>query len=180
MNKHCIYIFSSHRWAYGEHRDGLHALLHPWVKGVDFVDLSVPENHPLHVYGNRALARQLVNRIRPADVVLAMAGMYANHSDWMRREIDWAFGFEKYIIPVLPHQQQRAARAATDFGSCEPVCWRSDSIKTAILRAIGPQRAWAFLTEIELRQQLARRIVGSRPMFRLATAPLAPPQIRRV
>jgi len=104
---HCIRIFSSHRWAYGEHRDGLHALLAPWRKGTDFVDLSVPEAHPLHASATSQVARELVNRIRASHIVLVFAGMYANHSDWMKREIDWAFAREKHIIPVIPHQQQK-------------------------------------------------------------------------
>jgi MTH538 TIR-like domain (DUF1863) len=135
-----IAIFLSHRWGYGEHRDGLHQLLRPWVKDVDFFDLSVPQAHPIHVYGNQPLARELVSRIKQADVFLAIAGMYANHSDWMKREIDWAFALDRYIIPVIPHQQQRTASTATDFGSCEPVHWRSESLRNAILSGIRQQR----------------------------------------
>jgi len=81
--------------------------------------------------------------------------MYANHSVWMKREIDWAFARERYIIPVIPHQQQRMASVATDFGSCEPVHWRSESLRKAILRGVDASRSTAPTSQTPGRPQRA-------------------------
>ncbi|PZO48522.1 MAG: hypothetical protein DCF16_16205 [Alphaproteobacteria bacterium] len=164
-----IIIFSSHSWAYGDHRDGLHDLLSPWRKNADFIDHSVPAKHPLQGYQNKALARELVRRISQADIFFALAGMYANQSDWMKREIDWAFAHDKYIIPLIPHHQQRVSRVATDFGSCAPVHWRSNSVKAAIFEALGPARAENFAAAIRRRNLIAA----------VAHAALNPPPRRR-
>jgi hypothetical protein len=126
-----IKIFSSHRWAYDNHRQGLHDLLRPWVKNVDFLDLSIPKAHPLNVEDDIELATEIRDRIRDCDVFLVFAGMYVNASEWVKFEIHSAFNDSCPILAVVPNGQERLARTATKFATAQ-THWRSDSVRGAI------------------------------------------------
>ena len=49
--------------------------------------------------------------MNPTQVVIVLAGMYVNHSDWIQFEIDEAKRLNKPIIGVRPWDQQRVPRA---------------------------------------------------------------------
>lgn len=135
-----IKIFSSHRWAYNNHREGLHGLLSPtWIKNVDFVDHSIPKAHPVKVEDDLELAREIRNRIRQSDVLLVFTGMYVNFSDWVKFEIHSAFNDDCPIIAVIPNGQLRSAGTATKFADRE-VHWRGDSIRNAIWELLPDAR----------------------------------------
>lgn len=139
-----IRIFSSHRWAYGERRTGLHALLKPWVRGVDFQDYSISSAHPVNSETDPELAGVLRDRIREMDALLIMAGMYANNSPWMQFEIDMAFAFGVPIIPIVANGQERVPRLPTRLASVDPVRWRGGSIRDVLLRCVSPERRQAI------------------------------------
>ena len=133
-------LFPSHAWAHGHRRQDLHEILRPWKRGTDFEDYSVSCAHPIHTKSDRALAKYLSNIIRHMDALLVMAGMYANNSDWMGFEIHAAVIADVPIIPILDNGQQRIPTTATQFASCEPVRWRSQSIHDAIRSCLSPAR----------------------------------------
>lgn len=140
-----IYIFSTHAWTHLHRRDGFHSLLAPtWVKGVDYLDLSVTSRHPLDADDDAALAGQLRDRIAGIDALIIMAGMYLVDRFWMEFEIITAHAFGVPIIPVVWHGQERIPAMARKFAWCEPVRWRGDSIREKILLYLPDDRRRAF------------------------------------
>ena len=63
-------------------------------------NLSVPEHNPLDT--NELLQRNLRDQMRPADVMLVLAGMYTARSEWMDWEMNFARRIGKSIIGVKP------------------------------------------------------------------------------
>lgn len=139
-----VRIFSSHRWAYTNHREGLHNLLAPWIKGVDFVDHSIPKAHPVKVEDDLELARAIQNRIQASDVLVVFAGMYVNFSEWVKLETLCAFFDHCPIIAVVPNGQERVATTATKFAD-RTVRWRGESIRTAIWELLPEKRRLEIL-----------------------------------
>lgn len=157
-----LLVFSSHSWAHGHHREGLHELLAPdWIKGVDYHDLSVPEEHPLH-YGDDhdRLVMLLSERIANCDVVLAMAGVYASHSYWINVEVRLANIHKKPILAIAPNGQQRLSRVATGLSKYEPIRWRGNSVRTAILVSLDPKVRQNFLAARKWRQRIRTETVS--------------------
>ena len=63
-------------------------------------DLSVPEHDPLDT--DDKLQKNLRDQIRPADVMLVLAGMYTARSVWMDWEMAFARRIGKSIIGIRP------------------------------------------------------------------------------
>lgn len=157
-SEYALLLFASHSWAHGHHRDGLHSLLSPtWRKGIEFHDLSASEEHPLH-YGDDhdRLVRMLARRIQKCDAVLLLAGMYSSHSYWIEVEADLARRFNKPILAIAPLGQQRLSAVATNSSPYEPIGWRGESVRNAILSVIDPHVRQCFLQAKELRAAAAR------------------------
>ena len=127
-----VNFFASHSWTHSRRRDGLHAVLQPWMRGIDFEDFSISRGHPLNTDADPELARELRNIIVHMDALLIMAGMYANNSPWMQFEINMAFAFNVPIIPILVLGQQRVPRLPTRLATCQPVRWRGDSTRSLV------------------------------------------------
>lgn len=156
-----IFIFSSHAWAYLHRRDGLTNLLTTsWIKGVDFFDLSVTSRHPIESEDDPELALELRNRVRMSDALLVTAGMFVINRPWVKFEIDMALAFDRPIIPVIFNGQERVPKVARQFAWCEPVKWRGDSIREAILQFLPPHRRQAF--EAKLAQRAAAKAEAHR------------------
>lgn len=162
-----IFIFSSHAWKYLNRRDGLTDLISShWIKGEDYFDLSVTPRHPIDAEGDPELAYELRERVRVCDALLVTAGMFVNDKPWIRFEIHMAFALDRPIIPVVFNGQERVPQAARQFASCEPVKWRGDSIRDAILRFLPPHRRQAF--EAKLARREAARAEARREAVRRA------------
>lgn len=75
-------IFICHDWEYSQDYYRVKAFLDqaPWFH---WEDHSVPEHDPLA--NDEKLEYELRNQMRPADVMLVLAGMYTARSRWM----DW-------------------------------------------------------------------------------------------
>jgi hypothetical protein len=71
----------------------------------EFLNYSVPQHDPIDSIDT--LAKKLFAQMRPAQVVLILAGMYAHHSDWIQYEINEAKRLKKPIIGVKPWGQER-------------------------------------------------------------------------
>jgi hypothetical protein len=168
-------LFSSHCWKYGHHRVGIHELLSPeWTKDVDYIDLSVPESHPLHCRGDDwYLCNLLSDRISISDVVLVMAGTYASYSYWMKVEVALACLHNRPILPIAPNGQQRLSRTATALSEFEAVRWRGRSMRMAILNVIDPVVRKRFLDARLLRTLTALSAQGQ-PLRRLPVWPSMP------
>lgn len=150
-----VHFFASHSWTHNHRREGLHAILQPWVRGLDFQDYSISRAHPLNTDTDPELARELRDIIRHMDALLIMAGMYANNSPWMQFEIHVAFAFGVPIIPILANGQVRVPRLPTRLATIPPIRWRGDSIRDALLCCVSLER---------------RQVIEARVAFRVAVA----------
>ena len=127
-------LFISHSWNYGKHYDNLIALLkrRGYFK---FKDYSVPRDDPIHNAGTAAQLRAAIKgQMQPCNVVLIMAGVYANHSKWIKEEISLAkrgFSRPKPIIAIRPRGNKRMS-AVVGGAANKTVRWNTESIVKAI------------------------------------------------
>jgi len=120
-------VFISHSWDYGD----------DYWRVVQFLDeapnfrwqnLSVPEHDPIDAAD---LEYSLRNEMRPADVFLIIAGMYAAHREWIDFELDFAGRIGRPIIGVVTWGGQRVP-VAIQNAAANLVGWNGGSIVQAI------------------------------------------------
>ena len=100
-------LFISHAWKYGEEYSRLVSLLKgaPYFK---YRNYSAPEDKPLQnldssdVTTQAQIAAAIKRKISPVNIVVVIAGMYANNRRWMEYEINKALEMGKPIIAVKP------------------------------------------------------------------------------
>lgn len=128
------YIFISHSWTYENHHDRLLSLLR---KRNDFRvhDFSVPKGDPVHTNGTDLdLENAIRRRMQPCSVVLVLAGLYANYSKWIHKEIRLAqkgFSNPKPIVAIELWGSERTSTVVKDAAD-RIVKWNTDSIVDAI------------------------------------------------
>ena len=122
-------VFISHAWHRSEH----YQTVVDWLEAapnLDWDNLSVPEHDPV---SNEQLEYELRNQMRPADVFIILAGMYAAHSEVIDFELRFASRIGKPIIGLRPWGNEIVPvviqRAATEI-----VGWNSGSLVSAIRR----------------------------------------------
>ena len=123
-------LFISHAWKYGDEYDRLIGLLNGAPRFC-YRNYSVPEHDPLGTRTGHQLWEALTRQIRPVNCVLILAGMYVNHRDWMKAEIEIAQGFDKPIIGISPWGQQRTPEEVRT-AALQMVRWSTSSIVQAI------------------------------------------------
>ena len=123
-------VFISHAWNY--HEDYFRvvrflndALYFTWR------NYSVPEHDPVDGNSTRMLKEALKRQMRPANIVLILAGMYATHSGWIDFEIEFSLQINKPMIGIRPWGQQRVPKIVSDNVDVM-VGWQTDSIISAI------------------------------------------------
>lgn len=123
-------VFVSHSWDNSEDLKNLKSLLEEkkYFK-VEFKEVTKDE--PINSNNSTYIKRVLSDKIKNADIVIGLAGLYASHSDWMEWELDKALEHETPIIGVIPWGQQRVSTMVTSR-SIEDVRWNTDSIVNAI------------------------------------------------
>jgi hypothetical protein len=96
---------------------------------VEFTEASkyVPINSENATYVKSRLKSKIIN----SDIVLALAGVYASHSDWMIWELDTAVSNSIPIVGVIPRGQERISQEVYNR-SKEDVRWNTESIVEAI------------------------------------------------
>jgi len=123
-------IFVSHSWAYSEDLLSLQKLLNSrGYFNVEFTEATkdVPINSQNAVY----IKSKLKSKILSSDVVLALAGVYATHSEWMTWELDTALGLNIPIVGVIPWGQERISSVVYSRSKTD-VKWNTESIVEAI------------------------------------------------
>ncbi len=106
MSTHQIQVFISHAWAYSNNYETLRSWIfdQPASSGQASFDLrnySVPKDDPIHNAANDEQLRSAIyEQIRLSHIVLIPAGMYANHSKWIKKEIEAAKYYGKPILGV--------------------------------------------------------------------------------
>ena len=142
-------VFISHSWSYSDHYGRLAEwiFVEPWYQNglrVSFFDTSVPRDSPIHYApNNAALAAAISRRIAGSHIVVIPTGMYAHHSNWIRKEIDAAGALGRRILAVDPWGQQRAASVVARAAD-ELVGWNKNSVVQAVWRlgSLPRKRIW--------------------------------------
>lgn len=123
-------IFISHSWAHSSDLQDLQKLLNSrGYFNVEFTEASkdVPINSTNAIY----IKARLKAKILSSDIVLALAGIYASHSDWMPWELDTAKNLGLSVIGVIPRGQERISREVYSRSVLD-VKWYTESIVEAI------------------------------------------------
>ena len=129
-------LFISHSWAYSDAYEKLIGLLDS--KGGDFPykNYSVPKNDPIHNAPSQAELRAAIERqIKPASVVVILAGVYSTYSKWINVEIEIAKQLGKPIVAIEPWGSEKTS-AVVKNAATRIVKWQTDSIVDAI-RAVA-------------------------------------------
>lgn len=123
-------LFISHAWTYNDEYYRLIGLMNA-ASNFKYRNYSVPEHDPLGTRTGQQLWQALERQIRPVNCVLVLAGMYANHRDWMKAEIEIAQNFSKPIVGIKPRGQQRTPVEVQNDAKTM-VGWTTASIVQAI------------------------------------------------
>lgn len=123
-------LFISHSWSYSERYNSMVNLLNnrlffPWT------NYSVPQ---FNAFGNMAklkMEEELREQIRPVNCVVIIAGMWTNHSNWIKFEMDFAKSINKPILGVRPRGALVMPSTITAKAD-KIVNWNSDSIVDSI------------------------------------------------
>ena len=114
------HIFISHAWKYN---DDYYTII-DWLNHSSIVyhNYSVPEHDPLDAGNTSKLKSALTEQMKHANIVIIIAGLYTNHSDWIKYEIDESKRMNKKIIAIkprgnvnLPFQVQDAANKIVNW-----------------------------------------------------------------
>lgn len=123
-------VFICHDWEYSEDYYRICDFLND-ARNFGWRDLSVPEHDPLDT--DDMLQKNLRDQIRPADVMLVMAGMYSARSGWMDWEMEFARRIGKPIIGIRPWGNVQLP-VVVQHNADEIVGWNSATIVDAIRR----------------------------------------------
>lgn len=134
-----IGIFISHSWKYSNHYDTLAEWIfeEKWASDglpVEFVDLSVPKDDPIHYAPNDAtLQAAIYRKIALSSVVVIPTGMYASYSKWIGKEIAGSQAYGKPILAVNPWGQEK--KSSVVQAAAKEVCgWNKNSVAQGIWR----------------------------------------------
>lgn len=129
-------LFISHSWTYSNQYEKLVRLLRE-KPGFGFKNYSVPKDDPVHTNGtDKQLREAIKQKMRPCNVVLILAGVYASYSKWINKEIDIAKkDYKKSIIAVEPWGSEKTSLLVKGSAD-EIVGWKTESIVNAI-RKLG-------------------------------------------
>lgn len=122
-------VFISHAWKYN---DDYYTII-KWLDASPIVyhNYSVPEHDPLDAGNTRKLKDLLTEQIRHANIVIIIAGMYANYSTWIQYEIDEAVRMNKKIIAIKPRGNVYLPLAVQNAAN-KIVNWNRNSLMEAI------------------------------------------------
>jgi hypothetical protein len=128
-------VFICHDWEYSDEYYRICEMLDGAPK-FSWRNRSVPEHDPLDT--NDELQKNLRDQIRPADVMLVLAGMYSARSGWMDWEMAFARRIGQSIVGIKPWGNTRIP-SVVQRNASEIVGWNTDSIVGAI-RNYSPRR----------------------------------------
>ena len=123
-------IFISHSWSYTGDLEALQRLLN--TRGYFNVTfLEATKKTPIDSENAAYVKTVLKARILQSDIVLALAGVYATHSDWMIWELETAKANNIPIVGVIPRGQERISTEVYSR-SIVDVKWNTESIVDAV------------------------------------------------
>ncbi|MFA5454956.1 MAG: TIR domain-containing protein [Sulfurimonas sp.] len=123
-------IFISHSWDNDKHHKDLKKLLND--KGYFNVEFEeATKDEPINSINALYIKQALKKRIENSNIILALAGVYASHSEWMQWELDKALELGVPIVGVAPWGQERVSQVVS-IRAKEVVRWNTDPIVNAI------------------------------------------------
>lgn len=123
-------VFISHSWAHSDDLEALQELLEE--RGYFHVEfLEATKNTPINSENASYVKVVLKQKILNADIVLALAGIYATHSDWMIWEMETAQKNSIPIVGIIPKNQQRISQEVYQR-SIVDIEWDVEKIVAAI------------------------------------------------
>jgi hypothetical protein len=127
-------LFISHAWDYSDRYQRAVKFLND-APNFSWSNFSVPKDDAFEGMNAVQLTEQMKNQIRPSQCVVIVSGMYLNHSDWIKFEMDFAKEIGKPILGIQPWGSQRTPQSIIDCAD-EIVGWNSTSIVAAIRRLV--------------------------------------------
>lgn len=130
-------IFISHSWKYSNDYDRIKQFLID--NDVDFRDYSVPYTDPIPTFGTKAqrdkqLWDQLDTQIKLCSCVLIPTGVYASHSDSIKKEVEIAQSYNKPIIAIRRWAAEEESTIVVNAATYH-VNWNGKSIANAVIEA---------------------------------------------
>ncbi|MDR6762949.1 hypothetical protein J2Y38_003167 [Flavobacterium sp. 2755] len=123
-------IFVSHAWAHSQDLLSLQSLLNSrGYLNVEFTEAT--KDIPINSQNANYIKTVLKTKIQSSDIILALAGVYATHSEWMTWELDTALGCQIPIIGVIPWGQEKISSVVYSRSKTD-VRWNTESIVEAI------------------------------------------------
>lgn len=123
-------LFISHSWDHDDVLQNLKNLLNG--RGYFPAEYTqIEKDCPINSERAWVVKANITKRLEQSDVVLAIAGIYASHSDWMQWEMDKAKELGLNVIGVVPWGQERISQEVYNR-SVVDVRWNADSIVDAI------------------------------------------------
>lgn len=129
-------IFISHSWDYNDEYKQLVDLLEE-ANYFQYKNYSVPEEDAIDATTDEELERALRERqIKPASVVIVLAGLYSTYSDWIGKEIRIADKQDKPILGVEPWGSNSTSNYVEKYAD-KMVGWNTNSIVSSV-RDLSP------------------------------------------
>lgn len=99
-------LFISHSWSHDDEYERMVELLEEFPY-FEFKNYSVPSTNPLDIDSDEELILELKEQIKPASVVIILAGMYVSYSTAIELEMEIADILEKPMLGVKPHGNEK-------------------------------------------------------------------------
>ena len=129
-------VFISHSWDYSDEYERMVDLLEE-ANYFQYSNFSVPAEEEIDADSDEELAEALrEGQIKPASVIVVLAGLYSTYSDWIGKEIRIAEDKNKPILGVEPWGSSRSSDYVEQHAD-EMVGWNTDSVVEAI-REMSP------------------------------------------
>ena len=123
-------VFISHAWQHSGDLLSLRKLLNE--RGYFYASFEESsKDEPINSTNAYYVKRRLAEKISNSNIVLALAGIYASHSQWMEWELDKALELAVPIVGVIPRGQLRVSRIVSSRTK-DIVRWNTESIVDSI------------------------------------------------
>jgi len=122
-------VFISHAWKCDDDYNRFVGMLDSDPQ-LTWQNYSVPEEVTLNVKTGR-LEDQLLDQIKPAEIVVILSYMQLDYRYWIQKEIDIAQEMNKPIIGIAPWKKEKVLNMIQNAAS-EIIEWDTQSIVDAI------------------------------------------------
>ncbi len=126
------HLFISHSWTYHDQYSNLVNLLKQ-ANNFRYHNHSIPKKVPVLDSTDKQLSKVIHNKMQPCGIVIVLAGVYAEYSEWIDKEIKIAksgFSKPKPILALRPCTNEISAKVRDHADQI--VGWNTNSIVSAI------------------------------------------------